>query len=242
MIFDSAKALLERATGARIYRNSLPRGLDLFRDLGRVQGWNPHGGLIFDVGAHVGSTVARFRSAYPTATVYAFEPASENRSALERAFGSDPHVRIQAQALGRTEGAAMLHLAEHSAMHSLVAQGRTRSEPVTTTTLDAFCERNRVPEIRFCKIDTEGADLQVLEGGRGMLAAQHVDFIQVETTFRHDTQYFAPIWAVDRLMHAHRYELFGIYEQQPCWTGRQSLLFLNAVYVRMSLVEGIAPW
>lgn len=243
-MFDSAKGLFERVTGARVYRNSLPHGFDLFRDLNRVEDWaadDPK--VIFDIGAHVGATVARFRVAFPSAVIYAFEPASANRRELTTLAGCDPNVRIHALAVSNRNDVASLHLTEHTATHSLIQRDSAiASEEVSVVTLDAFCEQHRVEHIHFCKVDTEGNDLAVLEGAGSLLSAQRVDFVQVETSFRRDISYFSPIWEIDRLMHERQYELFGLYEQQPCWTGRNSLLYANAVYVRTSLVQAIPPW
>lgn len=116
------------------------------------------------------------------------------------------------------------------------------AEAVPTATLDSFCAEHGIGDVQFCKVDTEGFDLEVLRGAAGMLEQQRIDFVQVETSFRRDTQYFSPIWEIDRLMTDKRYELFGLYEQQPCWTGRSSLLFANAVYVRTTLIDDRPPW
>jgi FkbM family methyltransferase len=241
-LLRSAKTRLERAIGVRIFRHTLPHGCDLFRDLARVTRW-PRPQVIFDVGAHVGSTVARFRVEYPSATIHAFEPAAANRRELVASFESDSQVKIHAVAMSSANGVATLHLTEHSTMNSLaLREAAIGVEQVPTTTLDSFCAEHGIREIHFCKIDTEGFDLEVLRGAAGMLEQQRIDFVQVETSFRRDTKYFAPIWEIDRLMTETRYELFGLYEQQPCWTGRSSLLFANAVYVRTTLVDDLPPW
>jgi len=241
-LFDLVKKRIERATGARIYRHSLPHGSDLFWDLRRLPRWAPEARVIFDVGAHVGGTVARFREAFPAATIYAFEPAPQNRKILTDSFGTDPRVRIQPFAVSAAEGVATLHLSGHSTKHSLVHRDAAlATEQVRTVTLDSFCTEQRIPHIHFCKIDTEGHDLDVLRGASGLLENQRIDLVQVETSFRRDTKYFSPAWEIDRFMAEKRYEVFGFYEQQPCWTGRNSLLFINAVYIRTSLVEDVPP-
>jgi FkbM family methyltransferase len=242
LLFHSAKQRLERATGVRIFRHTLPHGCDLFRDLDRVPNWaEPR--VIVDIGAHVGSTVARFRAAYPWATIHAFEPAGANRRALVENFGSDARVEIHAVALSSTNGVATLHLAEHSTMNSLAPrEAAIGTERVPTVTLDSFCAERGIRDVQFCKVDTEGFDLEVLRGATGLLEQQRIDFVQVETSFRRDTKYFAPIWEIDRLMTEKRYEIFGLYEQQTCWTGRNSLLFANAVYVRTTLIDDLPPW
>ncbi len=48
------------------------------------------------------------------------------------------------------------------------------------TTIDAFCEQDRVRHIDILKIHTQGSDLAVLRGGGGMLAAKRIRLILVE--------------------------------------------------------------
>ena len=235
-----AKRWLERNARIRIYRHSVPHGLEVINDLKRVPEWTTHPEVIFDIGAHHGGTVARFRAEYPSATIYAFEPSSLNRIELTTAFGSDSRVKIYPLAVSKRNGTAVLQLGATSTMHRLLkAQDvvSDASEQVTTVTLDSFCESERVSRVQFCKIDTEGHDLEVLLGATGLLSAQRIDFVQFETSFRRDTDYFHPIWDMDTFMNQMQYEMFGIYEQQPCWTGRSSLLYVNAVYVRSTLVN-----
>ena len=232
----SAKRLVERATRCRIYRTPLPRGFDLFRDLNQVRGWAPPM-TVFDVGAHVGATVAQFTDTYPAVTVHAFEPASDNLKMLRKKCGPDPRVRIHAIALGSTNRDGVLHLKKHTSTHSLIPLGESiGTEPIQIATMDTFCERERLQVVNFCKIDTEGGDLEVLRGASALLSAQRIDFVQVETSMRHDTTYFAPFWAIDGFLNGKRYELFGFYDQEPWHTGRRgSLGYFNAVYVRSSL-------
>jgi hypothetical protein len=89
--------------------------------------------------------------------------------------------------------------------------------------------------VNYCKIDTEGGDLEVLRGASALLSEQRIDFVQVETSIRHDTKYFAPLWDIDGFLNEKRYELFGFYDQEPWHTDRGSLVYFNAVYVRSSL-------
>ncbi len=233
----SARRLVERVTGWKIYRSAPPRGFDLFRDLNHVQGWGPPK-TVFDVGAHVGATIDRFKEAYPVVTVHAFEPASDNLKMLRQRFARDPHVNIHAIALGSTNRDGTLHLKKNTSTHSVIPLGECLgSEPIQIATMDTFCERERLQRVNYCKIDTEGGDLEVLRGASTLLLAQRIDFVQVETSIRHDTRYFAPLWEIDGFLNEKRYELFGFYDQEPCHTGRDSLLYFNAVYIRSSLVE-----
>ena len=53
-------------------------------------------------------------------------------------------------------------------------------EPVTVSTLDAFCSENEIATIDLLKIDTEGTDLEVLRGGERMLREGRIRFVVTE--------------------------------------------------------------
>jgi len=80
---------------------------------------------------------------------------------------------------------------------------------VDTTTLDAFCQEEKINEIDFMQIDVQGADLDVLEGAtkilsRGTLAIQ----IEVEFSHLYTNQ---PLFAdVDTFLRKHDFTLFDI--------------------------------
>ena len=48
------------------------------------------------------------------------------------------------------------------------------------STLDLFCEREAIPNIDFLKIDTEGNELDVLEGAKKLLSGGKIKIIQFE--------------------------------------------------------------
>jgi FkbM family methyltransferase len=233
------KEWMEACVGLHIYRSTLPWGTDLHVDLKRSGLW-PEKTVIFDVGAHLGQTAVAFLKHNPAALIHCFEPAPANYSRLQKALSAWRTTISWKLALSSRAGTALLHLKEASSTHSLVnSSGSREAEEVEVQTLDAFCNLHDIDKIHFLKIDTEGADLEVLKGGEKMLAQNKIDFIQVETSTRKDVEGFIPFDEVEIFMGSHGYELFGFYDQQPCWSGRQSLLYLNAVYVRVSLIAGL---
>jgi FkbM family methyltransferase len=52
--------------------------------------------------------------------------------------------------------------------------------PVSVRTIDDFCAEQAIAEIDLLKIDTEGYDLQVLEGARSLLTRGRVRFVYSE--------------------------------------------------------------
>lgn len=198
--------------------------------------------MIFDIGAHHGQTALRLLQDSDEAEIHCFEPASTNYRRLQQALAGRSSVHLWKMAFADKAGQLTLHLQPHSTTHSLVNErGSVEGEQVQVDTLDAFCAREGIAKIHFCKIDTEGADYAVLQGACTLLQKRQIDFVQVETSTRKDVEVFSPFNQVNDFLTGLGYELFGFYEQQPCWTGRQSLLYFNAVYISPALLTNRAP-
>ena len=149
----------------------------------------PACGIVFDVGANIGDWSAAALALNSRLELHAFEPSARNFAALT-AKGFPANVRLNQVALGaRAEERELYGFGGHGELGSL--HPRTAldgypidrpdsSERVSVITLDDYCARHRIAQIDFLKIDTEGHDLQVLRGARGMLAAGTIGVAQFE--------------------------------------------------------------
>jgi len=70
------------------------------------------------------------------------------------------------------------HLAEHYPALECIQLEKVLS--VNVTTLDAWAEENRIAEIDYIKIDTQGAELEILQGGEHLLKTVRCIDIEVE--------------------------------------------------------------
>ena len=129
---------------------------------------NEDRGLMFDVGAHYGDSLAPFaRSGW---TVYAFEPDSENRKVLSESFNDLKNVMIDKRAVSnKVEMNAVLYRSEESTGISSLSSfhpSHEAGENVDVITLEAFLSEQGLEDqnIDFLKIDTEGFDLKILQG------------------------------------------------------------------------------
>jgi FkbM family methyltransferase len=59
---------------------------------------------------------------------------------------------------------------------------------VTVDRLDDFCAREAIGQVDFVKVDVEGAELQVLEGGKGVIET-HRPAMLIEIEARHTARY-----------------------------------------------------
>ena len=125
-------------------------------------------GVMIDVGAHYGGALSPFaRSGWQ---VYAFEPDSVNREKLLASYGNLQNVHIDCRAVAdKPQEKAILYRSQESTGISGLSSfhpSHQVGEKVDVTTLTCFLSRYEIEykELDFLKIDTEGFDLQVLQG------------------------------------------------------------------------------
>lgn len=148
---------------------------------------NP-GDLVFDVGAHVGTRTAEFTEL--GARVVAVEPQAECLKTLNRQFGTVPSVTIVPAGLASEIGSRRLFHSTESTLASMspdfldTVQDSGRfgnatwddGAEVPTTTLDALIAAHGSP--RFCKIDVEGLESEVLAGLSSPLEWVSFEFVR----------------------------------------------------------------
>jgi FkbM family methyltransferase len=130
---------------------------------------------VVDVGANVGFFAWRVAALRPGARLLALEPEAGNHARLVRLLQA---LGIPAEtprcAAGAAPGTATLYL-RNSVTHSLDAEWHrdldagAGTETVEVTTIDLECARRGIEEIDVLKIDTEGAEADVLGGAAEML-------------------------------------------------------------------------
>ena len=163
-------------------RNFFRFGISPFVDMARLNTtWGRSLDVVFDVGANVGQFAQEARQEQPAATIYSFEPHPRSFEKLAQAAAGN---RIVPQCLALSDQIGEVRFYEYgsegpgSHINSLVPDARFPARfgyeghaiTVQSTTLDHFCAGHDIDRIDFLKIDVEGAELSVLEGGAGMLA------------------------------------------------------------------------
>jgi FkbM family methyltransferase len=133
------------------------------------------GDLAFDVGAHVGNHARCFAGL--GARVLAIEPQPPFAAWLRRLFRTRPEITVLECALAAAPGMVELYQSPRTPTVATVSRRwieTVRASPgfdqvrwasgirVPATTLDALIARHGLP--RFCKIDVEGYEAEVLRG------------------------------------------------------------------------------
>lgn len=146
--------------------------------------------VMVDVGANDGDYSADVRALAPRSQVHAFEPHPVTYGRLAtraRELGFAAHNL----ALGAQPGRLALYDyagssgTQHASVYAdVISRLHDGGEPVAhdiaVDTLDAFAERQGIARIDLLKIDTEGHELQVLNGARGLIASGALDVVHFE--------------------------------------------------------------
>lgn len=139
--------------------------------------------VLFDIGANVGAFTLAAASRLPQGEVHAFEPWPTHLERLSAniRLNSFTNVHVNSFALGKEAHAAVLHIIDpvNTGMATLypdendtIAPSVKRSR-VSCQALDDYVRERDVTRIDMMKIDVEGAELEVLEGGRKTLERFH---------------------------------------------------------------------
>ncbi|MEV4757074.1 FkbM family methyltransferase [Micromonospora sp. NPDC049559] len=255
----SARHGLERLARRAIYR-FLPRGTDLFLDIAHhLPALTVD--VVFDVGANTGQSARAFLDWFPGSRVYCFEPVHDTFVRLSARYRHESRVRAFPLALGARPGQGTMVKAGTSELFRLAEAAGPAAHPggvpylgdgarpggagqpvradllesVPVATVDGFCREHGLDRISYLKIDTEGADLDVLRGAEEMLADQRVALVQVEAGMNRGNDTHVPFEELKEFLEARGYLLFGVYEQVPEWpTGRPHLRRCNAVFLAES--------
>ena len=167
------------------------------------------GDLCFDIGAHLGDRIRAWSNL--GARVVALEPHPGLMHWLRRWYGKQPNIELLEEAVSAQPGTASLWMSRLTPSISTISDqwlttgqqnrrfaGARWEEQITVsvTSLDALIARYGKPV--FCKIDVEGAELDVLRGLSEALPALSFEYIPavIETA----------LGCIDRLSQLGEYE------------------------------------
>ncbi len=147
------------------------------------------GDLVFDVGAHLGDRSVAFAAL--GARVVALEPQPQVVAWLRRLVGRNDRIIVRDEAVGGSRGTARLAISRRTPTVSTLAETWRQKLPeansgfrrvrwedaveVPVITLDALIDIYGLP--RFCKIDVEGYEAEVLAGLSHPIPGVSVEFV-----------------------------------------------------------------
>jgi FkbM family methyltransferase len=163
----------------------------------------------FDVGANVGfTTVLAAKCISPGGRVVCFEPLAANAELIAHNAGLNGFaecVEVRGEALGRADGEAEFSLSHSPTWGRLASAGATPqmsgSIRVPVRGLDSLWAAGAIPRPDVIKMDVEGAEADVIAGGRAFLAATRpVLLIELHHTNRAVVEAFDGLGYVLRIL------------------------------------------
>lgn len=145
------------------------------------------GDVFLDIGANLGWYSLVLGKQCPGAHIFAFEPIPSTVSVLERNIRLNGLENVEAVAMGmfnKDDELNFIFVEDVSGATSLKMAGQTRGRAPAqevlckTTTLDTFCtSRDLRPSL--VKIDVEGAELMVVQGGEKTLEGTPIILVEL---------------------------------------------------------------
>ena len=205
--------------------------------------------VIFDVGAHHGESIARFKALYGKAQVHSFEADADNFKILQARFSGQPGVVLNNFGVGSAPGVKMFHRnrkTDTSGFNAVNpdsewAKVRSREQNVATAdfteksyevkigTLDDYMAQAGIDYVDVLKIDTQGFEDEVLKGAQKALRAQRIGVIETELILSDIYERALSFMDIEQLMLPHGYRLFAIDNGGNMLSGLS--LSLNLIYV-----------
>jgi len=156
---------------------------------------------VLDVGANTGQFASGLRSGGYRGRIVSFEPVSTVFEQLRRSAAGDGLWEARNLGLGAAAGTPMIHVSEDSRFSSLLrltaaaerfdASARVvREETIEVRRLDDVFDEFRDRRV-FLKIDTQGLERDVLEGGADALT--RILGLQAELPVRH---FYEGVWSL----------------------------------------------
>jgi len=135
------------------------------------------GDTVFDIGANVGYyTVLASKLVGKKGRVYAFEPDPRNLELLKRnlMINQCTNVDVIPFVVGESVGSTYLRQDLSNPGESSVSENGRNSIFVNSISIDTFVNQKKIKRIDVIKVDVEGAEVDVIKGGRETLGTQNV--------------------------------------------------------------------
>jgi len=203
--------------------------------------------LVLDVGANAGWYATALRSQDYRGRIASFEPLKSPFTELHALSISDPRWTAHNVALGRHVGTMPMYVSENLFSSSLLkvtnasiaASNETRiagTEDVQVRTLDHFVTELNVHESNvLLKLDTQGFELEVLQGGEAMI--EHCSAIECELSLVELYEKQPMFYEVCRYLYEKGFVM--IWMERGFRNGKHELLQVDALFVSHRSNEAI---
>ena len=194
---------------------------------------------IFDLGANRGDIVSRYRTEFPHATIYAFEPFPGSFDQLKQRFNPDKKVFCNQVAVGENKATLPFYVNKNVDTNSLLKPAKiglssdtgVANESVIEVPcikLDDFCEEQNISRIDILKMDIQGGEFSALRGAGKLLSNKSIKLIYLEVYYREQYVNQPLFHDISKLLHEFGYYLQDIYH--PIY-GKGSMAWSDVIFL-----------
>jgi FkbM family methyltransferase len=200
------------------------------------------GNLVLDIGAAGGETARMFASAFPSASIFAFEPIKTTFEKLQSNTKDVGNISIHNIALGSVKKESSINITGRVTSSSIFPTSPNeyfdKAEPFKITSteqirIDRLDEVvNSGAQVDLIKMDVQGFELEVLQGGVDTLTRTAFLLLEMQN---HQIYQGAPkYYEVDEFLRNHGFELFDII---PSIRVDMQVKEFDAIYINKSLTN-----
>lgn len=205
---------------------------------------------IFDLGSNVGNITARYKTLFPEATIYSFEPSPHEFEQLSQRFAGQQAIQPMCCALSDSPGKADFIICQDSGSNSLLESeppiwvdppgliAKVATIQVDVTTIDDFCDQEGIDHISILKMDIQGAELMALQGAHRKLLQHDIGLIYTEILFVPIYKRQAQFHEICSFLSRYGYTLFGIYNF--CRDTSGQIKFADAIFANNVVLNRVA--
>lgn len=194
---------------------------------------------VIDVGANIGQFAQEIRGLLPDAMIYSFEPLRDCYEQLQQTMRTDARFKAFNAALGAEAGEASIHRSSYSPSSSLLAMADLhkklfphtsgdRPESIAVKRMDEVFKDIPLESKLLVKMDVQGYEDRVIEGGRETLAKAGAILLEASFVRLYEGQ---PLFAdIFKLLEGLGFSYHGAMHQKQVKSGE--ILFEDALFLR----------
>lgn len=141
---------------------------------------------LVDVGADRGTFADRTLRCFEVERVWLVEANPDAAAALQKKYAGQPRCKVIPCAIAARAGQVRFHIAAHAGSSAVEFEGAPVGEgkalrvvTVPALSLDGLFEQEQIAEVDLMKVDIQGAERMLIEGGQKALKRVRLIYIEV---------------------------------------------------------------
>jgi FkbM family methyltransferase len=186
--------------------------------------------VIFDVGAHNGNSVKRYKKLFDKPIIHCFEPISDDLNTIKNNYPNDHKLFLNNVGVGDKRGYLKFNIntkRNTSSFKNLIPNTTwikksskrfnvndkkftIKEQNTKIITLDDYVNEKNISYIDILKIDTQGFEDKVILGAQNLLKNNRIKLIQLELIFSEIYEEPLQIYDIEKILIPNNYKLFCI--------------------------------